>query len=33
VAEERVSVHEPAPEPRLHLLRVPGPLRRAIAAS
>ena len=33
VAEERVSVHEPAPEPRLHLLRLPAPLRRVIAAS
>src|SRR4051794_17146863 len=33
VAEERVSVNEPAPEPRLHLLRVPAPLRRVIAAS
>jgi hypothetical protein len=33
VAEERVSVHEPAPEPRLHSLRLPGPLRRVIAAS
>src|SRR5262245_26168520 len=33
VAEERVSVNEPAPEPRLHSLRVPGPLRRVIAAS
>jgi hypothetical protein len=33
VAEERVSATEPAPEPRLHLLRVPAPLRRVIAAS
>jgi hypothetical protein len=33
VAEERVSVNEPAPEPRLHLLRLPAPLRRVIAAS
>jgi hypothetical protein len=33
VAEERVSVHEPAPEPRLHLLHLPAPLRRVIAAA
>lgn len=33
VAEERVSEREPAPIPRLHALRVPAPLRRAIAAS
>jgi hypothetical protein len=33
VAEERVSELEPAPVPRLHALRVPAPLRRAIAAS
>jgi HD-GYP domain-containing protein (c-di-GMP phosphodiesterase class II) len=33
VAEERVSVTEPAPEPRLHSLRLPAPLRRVIAAS
>jgi hypothetical protein len=33
VAEERVSVSEPAPEPRLHVLRVPAPLRRALAAA
>ncbi len=33
VAEERVSVHEPAPEPRLHLLRLPASVRRVIAAS
>ncbi len=33
VAEERVSDIEPAPEPRLHQLRVPAPLRRVIAAS
>src|SRR3954470_3245184 len=32
VAEERVSANEPAPEPRLHLLRVPAPLLRATAA-
>jgi hypothetical protein len=33
VAEERVSVLEPAPEPRLHLLGLPAPLRRVLAAS
>lgn|GEM_PF-7094979 len=33
VSEERVSAAEPAPEPRLHALRVPAPLRRSIAAS
>jgi hypothetical protein len=33
VAEERVSATEPAPEPRLHLFRLPAPLRRVIAAS
>ena len=33
VAEERVSAAEPAPEPRLHLLRLPAPLRRVIAAA
>ncbi|MDA0173228.1 hypothetical protein OJ998_29265 [Solirubrobacter taibaiensis] len=33
VAEERVSETEPAPVPRLHALRVPAPLRRALAAS
>jgi HD-GYP domain-containing protein (c-di-GMP phosphodiesterase class II) len=33
VAEERVSAIEPAPEPRLHQLRLPAPLRRVIAAS
>jgi hypothetical protein len=33
VAEERVSANEPAPEPRLHQLRLPAPLRRVIAAS
>jgi hypothetical protein len=32
VAEERVSVREPAPEPRLHLLGLPAPLRRVLAA-
>lgn len=33
VAEERVSEEQPAPYPRLHALRVPAPLRRALAAS
>jgi hypothetical protein len=33
IAQERVSATEPAPEPRLHHLRVPAPLRRALAAS
>ena len=33
VAQERVSADEPAPEPRLHLLRVPAPLRRTLASS
>ena len=33
VAEERVSADEPAPEPRLHQLRLPAPLRRVIASS
>jgi hypothetical protein len=33
VAEERVSVTEPAPEPRLHGLGLPAPLRRVMAAS
>jgi hypothetical protein len=33
VAEERVSATEPAPEPRLHLLRLPAPVRRVIAAA
>ena len=32
VAEERVSATEPAPEPRLHSLRLPASLRRALAA-
>lgn len=31
VAEERVTVAEPAPEPRMHFLRVPAPLRRVLA--
>ena len=33
VAEECVSANEPAPVPRLHALRVPAPLRRALAES
>jgi hypothetical protein len=33
VGEERLSPAVPAPEPRLHHLRVPGPLRRALAAA
>jgi HD-GYP domain-containing protein (c-di-GMP phosphodiesterase class II) len=33
VSEERVSENEPAPEPRLHRLRLPAPLRRVIATS
>jgi HD-GYP domain-containing protein (c-di-GMP phosphodiesterase class II) len=33
VAEERVSAGEPAPEPRLHSLLVPAPLRRALATA
>jgi hypothetical protein len=32
VAQERVSAAEPAPEPRLHRLHVPAPLRRVLAA-
>jgi hypothetical protein len=32
VAQERLSPAVPAPEPRLHHLRVPEPLRRALAA-
>jgi hypothetical protein len=32
VAEERVSETEPAPEPRLHTLRLPAQLRRVLAA-
>lgn len=32
VAQEPVSAAEPAPEPRLHALRLPAPLRRFIAA-
>ena len=30
IAQERVTLDEPAPEPRLHHLRVPAPLRRAL---
>lgn len=33
VAQERLSPTMPAPEPRMHRLRVPEPLRRALAAS
>jgi hypothetical protein len=33
VAQERLTVSEPAPEPRLHRLHVPPRLRRALAAS
>jgi hypothetical protein len=33
VSEERVSVSEPAPEPRLHGLGVPAPLRRVLATN
>jgi HD domain-containing protein len=33
VAEERVSETEPAPEPRLHTLHLPAPLRRVMATS
>jgi hypothetical protein len=33
VAEERVSVSEPAPEPRLHGLGLPAPLRRVLATA
>jgi hypothetical protein len=33
VAEERVSATEPAPEPRLHSLRLPASVRRALAAA
>ena len=33
IAQERLSSAVPAPEPRLHRLRVPAPLRRALAAS
>jgi hypothetical protein len=33
VAQERLSPAVPAPEPRMHRLRVPEPLRRALAAA
>jgi hypothetical protein len=33
VAQERVSAAEPAPEPRLHHLRVPARLRRTLASA
>jgi HD domain-containing protein len=33
VGQERLSPAVPAPEPRLHRLRVPAPLRRALAAA
>lgn len=33
VAQERVTEHEPAPEPRLHHLRVPELLRRTLAGA
>jgi HD domain len=33
VAQERLTPAEPAPEPRLHHLRVPEPLRRALASA
>lgn len=33
VAEERVSAETPAPEPRLHALRLPAQLRRMVAAA
>jgi hypothetical protein len=33
VAQERLSLAMPAPEPRLHHLRVPEPLRRVLAAA
>ena len=33
VAQERLTEAEPAPEPRLHHLRVPEPLRRVLATS
>ena len=32
IAQERVTATEPAPEPRLHHLRLPAALRRALAA-
>jgi hypothetical protein len=33
VGQELVSAQEPAPEPRLHNLRIPAPLRRALSAA
>jgi hypothetical protein len=33
IGQEPVTAAEPAPEPRLHHLRVPARLRRALAAS
>lgn len=33
ICQERVTAAEPAPEPRLHQLRIPAPLRRALTAS
>ena len=33
VAEERLSPGVPAPDPRMHRLRVPAPLRRALASA
>lgn len=33
VAQECVTVSEPSPEPRLHHLRIPAPLRRVIASA
>jgi HD-GYP domain-containing protein (c-di-GMP phosphodiesterase class II) len=32
VGQERLSAGEPAPEPRLHNLHVPAPLRRVLAS-
>jgi HD-GYP domain-containing protein (c-di-GMP phosphodiesterase class II) len=31
IGQERLSPAVPAPEPRLHRLRIPAPLRRALA--
>jgi len=33
VAQERVTADQPSPEPRLHRLHLPAPVRRALAAS
>jgi len=33
VAQERVTAEQPNPEPRLHRLRIPAPLRRALASA